>query len=81
MVGCCDCVIVNALRERGYLTVADSEGSGQEKVVALTPRALYYLAALGTARRQVDLEVRHAVGDETLSVPRAGLACARSTPA
>ena len=56
--------IVNALRDRGFVTLAPSEQSGREKKITLTPRAHDYLAAQRQAARAVEHQLRRRVGAE-----------------
>jgi DNA-binding MarR family transcriptional regulator len=55
--------VVGRLRDRGYLSVADSATSGREKSVTLTPRGAEYLAAQRKAARGIERRLRSEVGD------------------
>jgi DNA-binding MarR family transcriptional regulator len=54
--------IVAGLRERGYVEVMPSPADGREKILALTPRATAYLAALHEARHAVEVRLREDIG-------------------
>jgi DNA-binding MarR family transcriptional regulator len=56
--------VVEHLRARGYVTVADSATSKREKSVALTPRGVEYLAAQRAAARAIEDEVMAALGEK-----------------
>jgi DNA-binding MarR family transcriptional regulator len=58
--------IVTALCNRGYVVLEPSPADGREKIVALTPRALDYLAAQRAAARQIERELRDQIGSEAL---------------
>lgn len=49
--------VVAHLRERGYVTVADSPSSGREKSVTLTVHGMAYLDAQRTAARSIEREL------------------------
>ncbi len=55
--------VVGHLRDRGYLSVADSATSGREKSVTLTPRGAEYLAAQRKAVRGIERRLRSELGD------------------
>jgi DNA-binding MarR family transcriptional regulator len=55
--------VIAALRERGYVTVSPSPADGREKLVALTPRAVEYLAVLYQAAQHQEARLREAAGD------------------
>jgi DNA-binding MarR family transcriptional regulator len=55
--------VVARLRDRGYVSVADSATSGREKSVTVTPRGAGYLEAQRKAARTIDAELRGALGD------------------
>ncbi len=54
--------IVAGLRERGYVEVMPSPADGREKILALTPRAAAYLAALHQARHAVEVSLLEEIG-------------------
>jgi DNA-binding MarR family transcriptional regulator len=55
--------VVGRLRDRGYLSVADSATSGREKSVTLTPRGAEYLAAQRKTARGIERQLRSELGD------------------
>ena len=59
--------VVGHLRDRGYVTVADSPTSKREKSVTLTSRGIDYLQAQRAAARAIDGELRAALGAEGFS--------------
>ncbi len=61
--------VVGHLRDRGYVTVADSATSKREKSVVLTPHGVDYLRSQRTAVRAIEDELRAALGE----APFAGL--------
>ncbi|MGD0314298.1 MAG: MarR family winged helix-turn-helix transcriptional regulator [Acidimicrobiales bacterium] len=56
--------VVEHLRDRGYVTVADSAVSKREKSVVLTPRGSDYLRAQRSAVNAIEDELRTELGDE-----------------
>jgi DNA-binding MarR family transcriptional regulator len=54
--------VVGGLRDRGYVAVEPSPDSGREKTVALTSRALEYLAVHRDATRAIDRQLRRHLG-------------------
>jgi DNA-binding MarR family transcriptional regulator len=58
---------VGTLRDRGYLSVDPSPTSGREKVVSLTPRAVFYLDAHSTEARRIERELRTRLGDDAFA--------------
>jgi len=56
--------VVAKLRDRGYVEVTASSTSGREKNVTLAERAVDYLAAQRKAARDIELQLRHEVGEE-----------------
>ena len=59
--------VVGHLRDRGYVSVADSPTSKREKSVILTSRGCDYLKAQRTAARRIEDELRADFGDVALS--------------
>lgn len=59
--------VTASLRDRGYVTIEASPTNGREKVVALTPRAVEYLAAQTAAVRAVDEKLRLELGADGLA--------------
>ena len=59
--------VVAHLRDRGYVTVADSTTSKREKSVILTPRGIDYLAHQRSGCRPIDDELRAELGEAALS--------------
>src|SRR5262249_54631107 len=59
--------IVHDLRDRGYVTLADSSTSGREKVVTVTPRAREYLAGQRAAAQRIERSVRRRLGPEAVT--------------
>jgi DNA-binding MarR family transcriptional regulator len=59
--------VVGHLRDRGYVTVADSATSGREKSVVLTSRGLDYLRVQRAAARTIEDELRAALGEDGFS--------------
>jgi DNA-binding MarR family transcriptional regulator len=55
--------VVEQLRDRGYVIVADSATSKREKSVVLTPRGVEYLDVQRAAARAIEEEVRAAQGE------------------
>jgi DNA-binding MarR family transcriptional regulator len=56
--------IVASLRDRGYVALSDSPTDGREKIVELTERAVNFLDTHRRAARQIEGELRAAVGPE-----------------
>lgn len=56
--------IVNALRDRGYVTVEPSSGDGRQKAITLTPKGHDYLDAQHRAARRIEKTVRERTGDQ-----------------
>jgi DNA-binding MarR family transcriptional regulator len=56
--------VVASLRERGYVTLEPSPTSGREKIVAVTQRAVDYLAAQQKAARAIEARLRRQVGPD-----------------
>ncbi len=61
---------VNKLVDRKLVTVRSSRSSGREKVVALTPRAIEYLAAQRRAARAIERRLRAAIGGDAFDASR-----------
>jgi DNA-binding MarR family transcriptional regulator len=59
--------VVGHLRDRGYVTVADSATSKREKSVVLTSRGIDYLRVQRVAARAIEDELRAALGEEGFS--------------
>ena len=59
--------VVAALRERGYVAVADSSTSKREKSVVLTPQGVDYLAHQRAAAQKIEAELRAELGDATVT--------------
>jgi DNA-binding MarR family transcriptional regulator len=59
--------VVGHLRDRGYVSVADSPTSKREKSVALTSRGLEYLRAQRAAARAIEDELRTELGEPAFS--------------
>jgi DNA-binding MarR family transcriptional regulator len=59
--------VVGRLRDRGYVSIADSASSGREKSVTLTPRGAEYLGAQRHAARTIDSQLRAELGEAGLS--------------
>jgi DNA-binding MarR family transcriptional regulator len=55
--------VVGHLRDRGYVTVADSATSRREKSVMLTSRGVDYLRTQRAAARAIEGELRAALGE------------------
>jgi DNA-binding MarR family transcriptional regulator len=55
---------VSSLRERGYISVADSPVSGREKAVTLTDRGRAYLETQRQAARRIEWRLQASVGTE-----------------
>jgi len=55
--------VVAHLRERGYVTVADSRTSKREKSVVITPQGRAHLALQSEASRAIDEELRAELGE------------------
>jgi len=55
--------VVAHLRDRGYVSVADSATSGREKSVTITSRGTEYLAAQRKATRSIERHLRAELGD------------------
>jgi DNA-binding MarR family transcriptional regulator len=55
--------VVGHLRDRGYVSVADSATSGREKSVTLNPRGAEYLATERMAARGIERRLRSEIGD------------------
>jgi DNA-binding MarR family transcriptional regulator len=56
--------LVAGLSERRYVTIAPSPHNGREKIVALTPHAIEYLAAHRTAARAIERQLRSEIGND-----------------
>jgi DNA-binding MarR family transcriptional regulator len=56
--------VVAHLRNRGYVSVADSATSGREKSVTLTSRGSEYLAAQRTTARKIEAELVAELGGD-----------------
>jgi DNA-binding MarR family transcriptional regulator len=61
---------VSSLRERGYVSVADSAVSGREKLVALTERGTAFLEAQRQAARRIERRLQASVGAEGFAALR-----------
>jgi DNA-binding MarR family transcriptional regulator len=59
--------VVGHLRDRAYVTVADSATSRREKSVMLTPRGFNYLQTQRAAAREIEDELRAALGETGFS--------------
>lgn len=59
--------VVTDLRDRGYVTVADSTTSKREKSVTVTSRGIDYLAHQSAAARKIEDELRAELGEAVLS--------------
>lgn len=59
--------VVMHLRDRGYVTVADSTTSKREKSVTVTSRGIDYLAHQRAAARTIEDELRAELGEAALS--------------
>jgi DNA-binding MarR family transcriptional regulator len=59
--------VVGHLRDRGYVSVADSPTSKREKSVVLTSRGFEYLKAQRTAARAIEDELRAELGEAAFS--------------
>jgi DNA-binding MarR family transcriptional regulator len=59
--------VVSHLRDRGYVSVADSPTSGREKAVTLTVRGTQYLEAQREAVRTIERQLRKELGEEPLT--------------
>jgi DNA-binding MarR family transcriptional regulator len=59
--------VVGHLRDRGYVTVADSATSKREKSVVLTSRGVDYLQVERAAARAIEDELRVALGGDEFS--------------
>jgi DNA-binding MarR family transcriptional regulator len=59
--------IVAALRDRGYLEVSPSAADGREKILTLTPRAVQYLQAIGSAAGVIEARLLGEIGAEALA--------------
>jgi DNA-binding MarR family transcriptional regulator len=59
--------VVTHLRDRGYVTVADSAASRREKSVLLTSRGFDYLQTERAAARRIEDELRSALGETGFS--------------
>jgi DNA-binding MarR family transcriptional regulator len=59
--------VVTDLRDRGYVTVADSTTSKREKSVTVTLRGIDYLAHQHATARRIEDEMRAALGEPALS--------------
>ncbi len=60
--------VVSGLRDRGYVSVADSKTSAREKSVTLTSRGAEYLATQGRAARVIENQLHAELGDSGFSV-------------
>lgn len=56
--------VVSRLRDRGYVSIADSATSGREKSVTLTPHGAAYLEAQGNAAGAIERQLRKELGDQ-----------------
>jgi DNA-binding MarR family transcriptional regulator len=63
--------VVAHLRDRGYVSVADSPTSKREKSVMLTSRGVDYLQTQRAAARAIEDELRAALGESGFSALRA----------
>jgi DNA-binding MarR family transcriptional regulator len=63
--------VVGYLRDRGYVSVADSSTSKREKSVMLTSRGVDYLQAQQAAARAIEDELRAELGESSFSGLRA----------
>ncbi len=59
--------VVGHLRDRGYVTIADSATSRREKSVILTSRGIDYLRTQRAAARAIEDELRAALGETGFS--------------
>ncbi len=59
--------VITDLRDRGYVTVADSTTSKREKSVTVTPRGIDYLAHQRAAARTIEDELRAELGEAAFS--------------
>jgi DNA-binding MarR family transcriptional regulator len=59
--------VVGRLSERGYVTVADSATSKREKSVSVTPRGIDYLEVQRTKAREIEDELKAALGEKGFS--------------
>ena len=59
--------VVGRLSERGYVTVADSATSKREKSVSVTSRGIDYLEVQRTKARELEDELKAALGEEGFS--------------
>jgi DNA-binding MarR family transcriptional regulator len=59
--------VVGFLRDRGYLSVADSATSRREKSVTITTQGAAYLAAQRKAARSIDGQLRAELGEAGLA--------------
>jgi DNA-binding MarR family transcriptional regulator len=59
--------VVGHLRDRGYVTVADSATSKREKSVVITSRGIDYLRVQRAAARAIEDELKSALGEEAFS--------------
>jgi DNA-binding MarR family transcriptional regulator len=59
--------VVGHLRDRGYVSVADSPSSKREKAVMLTSRGVDYLETQRTAAQAIEDELRAALGETGFS--------------
>ncbi len=59
--------VVGHLRDRGYVTVADSTTSKREKSVTLTRRGIDYLHARRAAASAIEVELQAALGEAEFS--------------
>ena len=62
--------VVGHLRDRGYVSVADSPTSGREKEVTLTLRGTQYLEAQREAARSIERHLRKELGEEPFGALR-----------
>jgi DNA-binding MarR family transcriptional regulator len=59
--------VVAHLRERGYVSVADSATSGREKSVTLTSQGIRYLATQRETTRKIDGQLRAELGEASFA--------------
>jgi DNA-binding MarR family transcriptional regulator len=59
--------VVGRLSDRGYVTVSESATSRREKSVTLTARGIDYLEVQRTKARQIEDELKIALGDKGFS--------------
>ena len=59
--------VVSRLRDRGWVSIADSPTSGREKSVTLTPLGVSYLEAQRAAAREIERQLRKDLGQSELA--------------